>query len=135
VTSEQPAALRPVIPACPVEGRCSWWHHGYKHFPKQGITAKHTQHGPAKYTVPARTIGALETETIRSPSVKAGSHVNGRTEYLRDVGTVIGWDEGENASFSYAECSGGVTSGRAYHGRPMHESNQTARALLKGDAL
>ena len=53
----------------------------------------------------------------------------GRTEYLREVGEVIGWDDGKDATLSYAECSGGLAGSRAFHGRPMTASNPKVARL------
>jgi hypothetical protein len=47
----------------------------------------------------------------------------GKAEYIRGVDQVIGWDEGKDATISFAECSGGETAGRSYHGRPMAPDN------------
>ncbi|HEY5373053.1 MAG TPA: hypothetical protein VIK01_05170 [Polyangiaceae bacterium] len=45
------------------------------------------------------------------------------SEYVRDIGGVIGWDAGLDATLSYVECSGGLVAGRSYHGRPMSSAN------------
>jgi hypothetical protein len=46
-----------------------------------------------------------------------------KREYLRDVGTVIGWDDGQDATLSFVECAGGTIT-RAFHGRPIHALNK-----------
>jgi hypothetical protein len=66
---------------------------------------------------------AIETVTIATPGA-AVSQPPGKSEYLREVRTVIGWDGGEDATLSFAECSGGDLAGRAFHGRPMAASNR-----------
>lgn len=91
------------------------------------MTREDTRHGPARY-LPGTTIEQirdLEAKTVQSGerTVHTGAH----TEYVRPVGTVIGWDRAEDATWSFAECSGGTSSGRSYHGRPMAESNRKLR--------
>jgi hypothetical protein len=39
------------------------------------------------------------------------------------MGDTIGWDAGLDATLSFVECSGGLTAGRSYHGRPMSPTN------------
>ena len=34
---------------------------------------------------------------------------------------------GKDATMSFAECSGGATAGRSYHGRPMATDNHKLR--------
>jgi hypothetical protein len=63
----------------------------------------------------------LETTTVQSGVRTTLSPA--KSEYVRDVEQVIGWDLGQDATVSFVECSGGVRSGRAYHGRPMVRSN------------
>jgi hypothetical protein len=106
---------------------CSWSAHNYKHFPFRGMTREHTLHGPARYLpgFDEFAIRALETATSRTRERSRGS-LSGRTEYLRDIGEVIGWDEGQNAEISFVECSGSPTV-RTFHGRPMHAGNHKMR--------
>ncbi len=83
------------------------------------MTAEHTREGPARY-LPAfgpREVCELETGTIQRPDRLRG-RTPAKTEYLRDTGAVIGWDEGEATAISFVECSGGA-SVRAFHGRPI----------------
>lgn len=54
----------------------------------------------------------------------------GKAEYVRPVDRVIGWDDGQEATLSFAECSRGIFAGRSFHGRPMASSNPK----LKGTA-
>ena len=70
-------------------------------------------------------IRELETKTVQSAERWRGAFPT-TTEYLRDVGRVIGWDSGQDATLSYAECSGGETV-RCYHGRPMLKGNPKIR--------
>jgi hypothetical protein len=71
----------------------------------------------------------LEMEAVRRASHRRGTVQAGKTEYLRDVGSPIGWDEGCDANLCYVECSGGTVAGRAFHGRPMHEGNRIAQEM------
>jgi hypothetical protein len=125
-------AVLPIVPDPPsclfgTAGGCTWASTYYKHTWKRGVRREHTMHGPALYfeAVPRRQV---EEATIRAPGAHRGA-VPGKSEYLREVGEVIGWDEGCDASLSYVECSGGPGAGRAFHGRPMHAENATVRAI------
>jgi hypothetical protein len=110
---------------------CRWSHHGYKHFAARGATRADTALGPAKYLsrLDAHAISALEDASRRTPTWRGGNAAPLKTEYLRSVGEVIGWDEGQDASLSYVECSGGAA--RSFHGRPMHEPNRLARRIAE----
>jgi len=113
----------PLIEKCPEARACIWWAHGFKHFPHRDIRKSDTRHGPARYlpeTSPA-TIEAMETETVRTAERVELSP--GKSEYLHDAGEVIGWDMGKDATYSFAECSGGQTAGRRFHGQPMATGN------------
>jgi hypothetical protein len=92
------------------------------------MTKEHTRHGPAVYCLGMnqQTIRDLETETVRSPS-SVLSTPPGKSEYAREMGLVIGWDEGKDATLSFVECSGGLSAGRSFHGRPMATSNRKIR--------
>lgn len=84
---------------------------------------EHTRHGPARYL---GGIAHSQMQTIETATVQSGECTvlpSTKSEYVRDAGEVIGWDKGEDATWSFVECSGGVSSGRHYHGRPMAESN------------
>jgi hypothetical protein len=110
---------------CPQKLGCSWTSHRRKHFPHRGLKREHTAKGPAKY-LPGTTEGdirALETETVGHPTRRLALPPQ-RSEYVRAMGAVIGWDRGRDATFSFAECSGGATGGRSYHGRPMSRENR-----------
>jgi hypothetical protein len=111
---------------CPARLGCGWTQHGRKHFPHPGLTREHTKNGsPAKYlpgTTPEQ-IQTIETATVRAPD-NVLSTPPAKAEYARSTGKVIGWDRGEDATVSFAECSGGATAGRAYHGRPMAIDNR-----------
>jgi hypothetical protein len=110
--------------SCPGRLSCAWSQHDRSHFPTHGSTQAKTQRGPAKYlpgTTPAQ-MRAIETATVATPGA-ARSQPPGKSEYLRDVGAVIGWDKGEETTLSFVECSGGDLAGRAFHGRPMAASN------------
>jgi hypothetical protein len=69
-------------------------------------------------------IRALETETVRAGKRNVRSET--ASHYQRQVGEVIGWDCGEDATLSFVECSGGIEAGRGFHGRPMAMSNRKA---------
>jgi len=62
------------------------------------------------------------------------THPPAGAEYVRDVGEVIGWDDGREARVSFVECSGGDAAGRAFHGRPMHRDNEKLRRTAGGSA-
>lgn len=127
-------------PECLLDARatCTWSPHRYKHFPFGGMTPRHTVHpNPARYLghLDERQIRELEITTIRQTEYTKGSPLGGRTEYLRSVGRVIGWDDGREAEFSYVECSGGIHQGRSFHGRPAHRANVKVLHLQeKGEA-
>jgi len=115
-------------PSCPDLRSCAWTEHGRKHFPHRGLTKDHTRHRPAKYLPGTRPeqIRAIETATVSSAALAPNATSN-RTEYARETDQVIGWDAGEDATVSFAECSGGASAGRAFHGRPMTVSNHKLR--------
>jgi hypothetical protein len=118
-------------PRCAAGARaCSWNRHGFKHFPAKGVTRDDTRHGPAKYLpdLDAAQIQAIETGTVRGPGAHSGAPP-GKTEYIRDVGQVIGWDSGQDAHLSFAECTG-AQGARAFHGRPILETAKNTRRLL-----
>jgi len=106
--------------ACPGPLGCGWTNHGRKHFPHAGLKQEDTRWpNPARY-LPGTTeqqVHQLKTLTVATGGVRGGPPPT-KTEYVRDVGAVIGWDLGENAQVSFAECTS-----RAYHGRPMSRSN------------
>lgn len=127
------AALEPALP-CPYRLGCGWTEHGKKHFPHRGLTREHTRNGNAKY-LPGTTstqIRAIETATVQGPATIL-SPPPGKTEYVRVLDRVIGWDNGEDATISFAECSGGLLAGRAFHGRPMARSNHKLKGSHVGD--
>ena len=112
---------------CLLGAVCAWSNANRKHFPFSGMTKEHTRrHAPARYLAhfDEGSIRRLETETVQLPGEGADTPP-ARTRYLRGLGEVIGWDDGEDAKLSYVECSGGSAT-RAYHGRPMHEGNPRA---------
>ena len=113
------------LAACPEKFGCVWSQHGRKHFPHRGLSREHTVHGPAKYLpgMSQQEIMAIETATVRAPPTRL-SLPPGKSEYARDVGFVIGWDAGGDATYSFVECSGGASSSRTYHGRPMSSGSQ-----------
>lgn len=127
------AAPAPPLP-CPYRLGCGWTEHGKKHFPHKGVTRDHTRNGNARY-LPGTTspqIQAIETATVQAPSTIL-SPPPGKAEYVRVVDRVIGWDEGENVTVSFAECSGGVLAKRSVHGRPMARSNHKLKGSHVGD--
>jgi hypothetical protein len=109
---------------------CDWYHHNYKHFPARGVARADTLRGPARYLeeFAQDAIRELETATTRRPTVQAGA-VPGKTEYLRKMDRLIGWDLGRDATLSFVECSGGPVGSRTFHGRPMAPEDRTARRL------
>ena len=109
---------------CPERLGCAWSSLDRKHFPHRGLTRRHTEHGPARYLpgTTAAQIRQIETNTVAEPT-QVLAHSPGSSEYVRDLGAVIGWDAGLDATLSYAECSGGLAAGRSYHGRPMSQAN------------
>lgn len=82
----------------------------------------HTREGNPALYLPTVDIQRLETDTAQKPERLCLAKPMKR-EYLRDVGTVIGWDDGHDATLSFVECAGGTVT-RAFHGRPMHALNQ-----------
>jgi hypothetical protein len=99
-----------------------------KHRPHRGLTRAHTVNRPAKY-LPGTTpdqIRAIETTTVQSPSTVL-AQPPGKAEYVRVLDIVVGWDQGQDATVSFAECSGGIGNGRAFHGRPMATNNHKLR--------
>jgi|SRR5215510_8386126 len=106
---------------------CSWFNYG-KHAPFPGMTKSDTEHpSPARYLPEygPRQIEAVESGTVRAPD-RRNAEAGFKAEYLRDMGKVIGWDDGEDAELSFVECSGGDAT-RCYHGRPMARSNLKTR--------
>jgi hypothetical protein len=107
---------------------CGWDPHNYKHFPFAGMTREHTRPpNPARYLpeLDAVRIQTLETETARRRERQRGGAAS-KTEYLREVGEVVGWDQGQDASWSFVECAGGEVA-RSFHGRPMCADNLKTR--------
>lgn len=124
-------ADEPLAP-CPVRLGCGWMPY-LKHRNHGGFTKKHTQHGPARYLpgMKADEIQAVETATVQTPTAVL-SPPPGKAEYVRVVEDVIGWDRGEDATISFAECSGGVAAARSFHGRPMARSNHKLKGTDVG---
>jgi hypothetical protein len=63
-------------------------------------------------------------------SASAGSAADGGQPVPGPAGGAspgAGWDCGEDATLSFAECSGGGQAGRTYHGRPMANLNRKAQ--------
>lgn len=117
----------PVEEQCPAWRGCAWSQHGRRHFPFKGMLRTDTINKPAKYKsglMPA-DIKALESQTVRTGQRRERSPAH--SEYQRDMGEVIGWDEGRDATLSFAECSGGTDASRAFHGRPMSAQNRKAQ--------
>ena len=87
--------------------------------------------GPAKYLphLEAEAVRELEAMTVSSPAWRGTRVVPAKTEYLRRVAELIGWDEGKEAVLSYVECSGGILA-RSFHGRPMNPGNRAARRIM-----
>jgi hypothetical protein len=97
---------------------CGWAANGRRHFPHAGLIKAHTRNGNAKYlpgTTPAQ-IEAIETRTVATPTELLSPAPF--PEYVRDVGQVIGWDRGQDATLSFVECTS-----RTFHGRPMALGN------------
>ncbi len=117
----------PILNDCPEARACSWTSHGRKHFPFRGMKRDQTRHGPARYRsgMTHDDICALEKATVRSGEQLELSE--GKSEYLRQLNEIIGWDEGQDATHSFAECSGGLGQGRAFHGRPVCSNNRKHR--------
>lgn len=109
-----------------LQGRCSWSHHGDKHAWHPGLTRELTRKGPARY-LKGINVRKLERGTLAGPDRRRGG-CPGNSEYAREMGKLIGWDEGEDATVSYVECSGGSAT-RTFHGRPMRAGNGTLRKL------
>ena len=116
----------PVEKQCPVLRACQWSQHGRKHFPFKGMTRSDTVNEPALYRPGMKPgdIRALEGETVRIGKRMGRSPAH--SEYVRKVDEVIGWDEGRDATLSFAECSGGTNVSRTSHGRPMSTENRKA---------
>lgn len=118
-----------VVRLCRIETNppCGWDTHNFKHFPFPGMTREHTRNAnPARYSpdFDRVRIRALETETARGPDRRRGQ-VPSKTEYLREMGEPIGWDQGHDATLSFVECAGGEVA-RTFHGRPMSITNAKA---------
>lgn len=128
---EQPAAAH--YASAPPKP-CTWYHHGYKHAAGKHCTKEDTLDGnPALYFYSREeyaAVHALEAQTVATPDCRAGE-IPDKVQYLRAMGAAIGWDDGEDATLSYVECSGGST--RWYHGRPMSEKNRLA-GVIRGRA-
>src|ERR1700688_2733426 len=81
--------------ACPARLGFGWSPNGRRHFPHPGLTKSNTRKpNPAKYlpgTTPAQ-IQVLETATAAGPTIFIA--LTPFAEYVRDVGQVIGWDNG-----------------------------------------
>ena len=120
----------PQIAACPHP--CTW--HSYpKHHPFVGMQREDTVRGPARY-LKRGSIRAIETTTVRAATHALGKAHEGRTEYARDVGDVIGYESGEEARWSYVECSGAIGSSiapgaRSFHGHPVGPKRLAMLAL------
>ena len=111
---------------CPCP-RCTWIRYP-KHLGHKGLKPAHTiDKNPAKY-LPSTDVRALETATVTRPDRAVGD-ATAVSEYLRDTGTTIGYDEGVAARWSFVQCGTG-TGARSYHGQPMQEGN----ARTRGDA-
>lgn len=117
----------PVIPSCPDNLGCSWASNYRKHWPHRDLKPNDTRSGPAKYLwgTAVAEIRKMETETVRTGAQTERSPHH--TEYMRPMAHVIGWDRGEDATISFAECSGGTEASRTYHGRPLAPRNLKAR--------
>lgn len=117
----------PVDNQCPGLRACAWSQHARKHFPFKGMTRSDTVNEPALYRwgMKPGDIRALESETVRTGKRLERSPTH--SEYLREVDEVIGWDEGREATVSFAECSGGANASRTFHGRPMSAQNRKAK--------
>lgn len=101
---------------------CSWSRY-HKHEPLAGMTKLHTKgRNPARY-LERSTIESIERATATSPDQASNDNPTGKTEYLRDVSVVIGWDGGLDAKWSFVECSGSVET-RRFHGRPMNDATK-----------
>ena len=102
-----------------------------KHPARRNTKAADTEHGPARY-FPKTRRKEIEQETVRVGRQVSGDASKGqKTVYLREVGSPIGWDRGVVATWSYVECSNGVSpSTRNFHGRPMSAENPILAKLL-----
>jgi len=82
---------------------------------------------PARYLpgFHAARIQTLEIETARQ-SGEPCKRLPSKTEYLRELREIVGWDLGQDATLSFVECAGGDVA-RAFHGRPMCLGNPKAR--------
>jgi hypothetical protein len=91
------------------------------------MTRDHTRRpNPARYLAgfDVVRIQTLEMETARRRERQRVSP-SSKTEYLQDIGDVVGWDQGQDASLSFVECAGGEVA-RSFHGRPMCVDNSKA---------
>lgn len=92
------------------------------------MTKRHTENGNPSLYLPKLSeveIQALELATTKDG--RRGVSPPAIATYVREMGDIIGWDDGQDATVSYVECSGGEFSGRAFHGRPMHQDNPALR--------
>lgn len=114
----------PIESQCPEARACAWSSHRRKHFPFKGMVRADTIKEPAKYLwgMTRAEIRSLERQTVQTGTRIERSPTH--SEYLREIGEVIGWDEGRDATVSFAECSGGTNASRAFHGRPMSTPNR-----------
>ena len=103
-----------------------------KHPPRRRTKIEDTTHGPARYRAGLKR-AEVEWETVKKGRQFYGeAHKGEKTVYLRLVDEVIGWDMGLRATWSYVECSNGLSpSTRRFHGRPMCHQNPTLVRLLK----
>lgn len=113
----------PTVNSCVSDLRCEWAGDYHKHLPHRNMKRSDTRHGPASYLAGTKRqqVQAIENDTVRQGKRQVVNDHN--SEYLRDVGKVIGWDAGKDATWSFVECSGGLVAGRRFHGRPMAASN------------
>lgn len=92
------------------------------------MTREHTKApNPARYLpgFTAEAIKALEMGTAHRAD-RRRELTSSKSEYLRDMSTVVGWDQGQDATLSFVECAGGEIA-RSFHGRPMCTGNSKAR--------
>lgn len=98
-----------------------------KHDPVAGMTLAHTKRpNPARY-LDLASIEPIERGTIAGFDHTGTAKPPSKTEYLRDTGEVIGWDDGREAEWSFVECCGNAR--RAFHGRPMHAGNKKCKKM------
>ena len=92
----------PLAPSCPTQRSCAWNAHNVKHLPRRGLTRDDTRHGPAVYSfgIGKDAVCEIETATVREPT-RVLSPPPGKSEYVRDTGTVIGLDAGQDATYSF----------------------------------